>query len=69
MQAAAAALKMAVIKLVRHANSPAGTSCPKKLPSSTNNGVPGGWGIPRIRAAAMNSPASQKVTLGASVTR
>lgn len=33
------------------------------------SGVPGGWGMPSVRAAAMNSPASQKVTDGASVDR
>ena len=33
----------------------------------TYTGVPGGCGIPRIRAEAINSPASQKVTVGASV--
>lgn len=38
-------------------------------PIATYRGVPGGWGIPRPCAAAMNSPASQKVTPGASVSR
>src|SRR4051812_42684003 len=34
-----------------------------------NSGVPGGCGMPNDRALAMNSPASQKVTSGASVAR
>ena len=38
------------------------------LTSSTKSGVPGGCGIPSEWAAAMNSPASQKVTSGASVS-
>jgi hypothetical protein len=29
--------------------------------------VPGGWGMPSVLVAAMNSPASQNVTVGASV--
>ena len=33
----------------------------------TKSGVPGGCGIPRMRVAAMNSPASQNVTVGAKV--
>ena len=37
-------------------------------PSSTNSGVPGGCGMPSTCAAAMNSPASQNVTPGASVS-
>ncbi len=65
--AAAAALKIAVRRLVRYANAPIGTSVPHTLPISTNSGVPGGCGMPRILAAAMNSPASQNVTVGASV--
>jgi hypothetical protein len=36
-------------------------------PSATNSGVPGGCGMPIPYAAAMNSPASQKVTPGAIV--
>jgi len=36
---------------------------------STNSGVPGGCGMPRMREVAMNSPASQNVTEGARVKR
>ncbi len=42
--------------------------CPRRARCRTKSGVPGGWGIPRVRAAAMNSPASQNVTVGARVS-
>jgi hypothetical protein len=38
-------------------------------PIAMYSGVPGGWGIPNPCAAAMNSPASQKVRPGARVSR
>ena len=62
-----AALNVALIRLVRHAHSPTGSSVAQTWPISTKSGVPGGCGMPRIRIAAMNSPASQKVTVGARV--
>ena len=64
---AAAALKVALIKFVRYAKSPIGTTVAHTFASNVKSGVPGGWGIPRIRAVAMNSPASQSVTVGARV--
>jgi hypothetical protein len=41
----------------------------KNRPSRTKNGVPGGWGLPRILAAAMNSPQSQKERVAAMVLK
>jgi hypothetical protein len=38
-------------------------ACPRRAGSS-RRAVPGGCGMPRVRAAAMNSPASQKVAVG-----
>ena len=67
-QPAPAALRRALRKLVRAANSPTGTSIPHTWAIITYSGVPGGCGIPSTRAAAMNSPASQNVTPGASVS-
>src|SRR5437667_12043749 len=43
------------------------TTPPQTLPSNTNNGVPGGCGMPRTFAAVMNPPASHSVTVGARV--
>jgi hypothetical protein len=39
----------------------------KNRPNITKNGVPGGCGLPRILAAAMNSPQSQKERVAAMV--
>jgi hypothetical protein len=39
------------------------------LPMTTKNGVPGGWGTPRVLAQAMNSPQSQKDNVGAMVLK
>ena len=44
-----------------------GTRCVHALAARTNSGVPGGCGMPSVWIAARNSPASQKVTDGASV--
>jgi len=41
----------------------------KSLPIITKNGVPGGCGLPRILAEAMNSPQSQKERVGAIVLK
>ena len=49
------------------ASQPIATIQPR--PSDTYSGVPGGCGMPNPFAAAMNSPASQKVTPGAIVDR
>lgn len=39
------------------------------LPINKNNGLPGGWGIPKIYEVAINSPVSQKDTVGAIVEK
>src|SRR5256714_2354967 len=44
-----------------------GKSRAQSARSRMKSGVPGGWGMPNDLALAMNSPASQKVTSGASV--
>ncbi len=54
---------------MRKAYSPTGKIIPQTWPMSTKSGVPGGWGMPSVFIAAMNSPASQKVTEGASERR
>src|SRR5438552_11193048 len=41
---------------------------PQTCASSTNSGLPGGWGIPSTRAAVSYSGVSQSCTVGASVT-
>ena len=41
----------------------------KNLPISKNNGLPGGWGTPRMWDVAINSPVSQKETVGAIVEK
>ena len=41
----------------------------KNLPTSKNNGLPGGWGTPSIWEVAINSPVSQKETVGAIVEK
>jgi hypothetical protein len=64
---APAALKVALRRLVRQAYSPTGIIPAQTWARVTKNGVPGGWGIPRIFDAAISSPASQKVTDGARV--
>jgi hypothetical protein len=66
---AAAELSSALSRLVRKAYSPMGNSMAQTWAIMTKSGVPGGWGMPSVFAAAMNSPASQKVTVGASVSR
>jgi hypothetical protein len=40
----------------------------QRFATRTYSGVPGGCGMPRVCAAAANSPASQKVTSGAAVS-
>jgi hypothetical protein len=45
---------------------------PRRMASllmTTKNGVPGGWGTPRVKAQAMNSPQSQKESVGAMVLK
>jgi hypothetical protein len=64
---APAALKVALSRLVRQAYSPTGISLAQTCARVTKNGVPGGWGMPRIFDAAISSPASQNVTDGARV--
>jgi hypothetical protein len=54
-------------RFVAVANGRKARSFAHALRSTTNSGVPGGCGIPRLCAAAMNSPASQNVTPGARV--
>jgi hypothetical protein len=54
-------------KFVATANGRNDSNFPHTFSSNTKIGVPGGCGIPSTRAAAMNSPESQNVTLGASV--
>ena len=39
------------------------------FPINKNNGLPGGWGMPRIYDVAINSPVSQKETVGAIVEK
>ena len=39
------------------------------LPINRNSGLPGGWGIPSIWDVAINSPVSQKETVGAIVEK
>ena len=41
----------------------------KNLPTNRNNGLPGGWGTPKICEVAINSPVSQKDTVGAIVEK
>ena len=66
----AAAGETARTYLERYPNAgPSGMIVAHTCAIITKSGVPGGWGMPRILEAAMNSPASQKVTDGASVTR
>ncbi len=60
---------MAESRFRRQAYSPKGKSIAQTWATITKSGVPGGCGTPNVFAAAMNSPASQKVTDGASVTR
>ena len=60
-----AALNVALSRFVRYAHDPIGSSVAHTCPMSTKSGVPGGCGMPRIFVAAMNSPASQNVTVGA----
>ena len=55
------------MRLDLYAYSPMGTTYAQALTMSVKSGVPGGCGIPRIFEVAMNYPASQKVTVGASV--
>src|SRR5690242_8671264 len=60
----AVAVQKAEKRLVATAN---GTRRAQTFSRKTYSGVPGGCGIPSECAAAMNSPASQKVTSGARV--
>ena len=62
------ALNVAAMRFVFAAVVSPGISMSHTRPSITNTGVPGGCGIPRMWAVAMNSPASQNVTVGASET-
>ena len=62
------AAEMADSALTRWATLAHGTSVATRA-ISTYNGVPGGWGTPRILATAMNSPESQNGTVGVSVSR
>ena len=41
----------------------------KNLPTNKNNGLPGGWGTPKIWEVAINSPVSQNDTVGAIVEK
>ena len=41
----------------------------KNFPTNKNRGLPGGWGTPRIYEVAINSPVSQKDTVGAIVEK
>lgn len=66
--AAAAALNTAVMRLTRNAYSPNGNNVAHACDRKTHAGEPGGCGTPRTFEAARYSPASQNVTVGASVT-
>ncbi len=63
----AAAVHTPEKRFVAVANGRNPSRCAHALSSAMNSGVPGGCGMPSVFAAAMNSPASQNVTLGASV--
>src|SRR5690606_28508480 len=56
-------------KLTLAAASWSGTTRMNTLARIVNNGFPGGWGFPSMLEAPINSPQSQKVTVGAMVTR
>src|SRR6478736_8380226 len=64
-QAAAVALPTAVKRFTRQTQLPTPMALAQTCDISTQRGVPGGCGIPRILEAARNSPASQSVTVGA----
>src|SRR5689334_16799959 len=66
--AAEAALVLAASRLIRCATVGAMGSKVKTRPRSTKNGLPGGWGKPRVYAAAMYSLVSHMAVVGASVT-
>ena len=65
---AAPALVTAANRLIRTAYDSDSGSSPKTCARITNSGLPGGWGIPSTRAAAMYSDASQNAVVGASVS-
>jgi len=60
---------MTEMKLVLKAMLSNGLSKMKNFPKMTKNGVPGGWGTPRVWAQAMNSPQSQNESVGAIVLK
>ena len=67
--AADTALPKAAKRLIRFAYSPASGRRPQVWARMTKSGLPGGWGIPSTRAAAMYSEVSQNAVVGASVSR
>ena len=68
-RAAETALPKAAKRLIRMAYSLASGSNPQAWAMMTKSGLPGGWGIPSTRAAAMYSEVSQNAVVGASVAR
>ena len=64
---AESALAIADMRFIRSAGVGAIGRSENVRPSMTNNGLPGGCGVPKVNAAAMYSPASQNATVGASV--
>ena len=64
---AAAALHKAARTLIRIATFGAIGRIAKNRPSKTKNGFPGGWGSPKVYAAAMYSLVSHIAVDGASV--
>src|ERR1043166_8938124 len=65
----ARALVTAANRLIRTAYDAASGSRPKVWASRVNSGLPGGWGMPSTRAAAMYSDVSQNAVVGARVAR
>src|SRR5207237_8017048 len=63
------ALASAAMMLIRAAYETGIGNEAKAWPSSTKNGLPGGWGMPRTFTAAMYSPVSHIATDGARVSR
>ena len=50
-------------RLPRNAKSPIGTTVANSFRSSVYVGYPGGWGIPKVYAAASSSPPSTPIDL------
>src|ERR1043165_4841668 len=63
------ALQMAARMLIRTATDDAMGRIENTRPTMTNSGFPGGWGRPKVYAAAMYSLVSHIAVDGANVTR